>query len=370
MIRTLEHKIIAFVILNTILCFFIPQSISAQSSSPLVIRRVGLDSKTINPSEEQTVTLSFEVTKPAKIQVHLYDRLGHEVRSFDLSDVQAGKHSITWDGYKYNGHLASGDIFLYVIEADDGQTEVIYNPAKETGVKIVKAQQFTLDRKTGTFEYVLPNTCMIRLRTGLKNGMLARNLIDWQPCTAGRHTYKWDGKDESGLMDLSNHPELDINLVCCTLPGNTIIFAGPTKPFESSAKYIRPEGGGDKDPWFRKGKYLHYTHDPSSCHEPKFTVSFPNSKRHKEEEIPVVSDTAKVRIELDQRDVRYLINKRFEIMLYVDGVYFFEMEEGSSPLTFNWNTKGLRKGLHILTVNIMSYDGHIGVVSSRIIVGE
>jgi hypothetical protein len=54
----------------------------------------------------------------------------------------------------------------------------------------------------------------------------------------------------------------------------------------------------------------------------------------------------------------------------VDGVFLFEMEEGSSPFTFNWDTKGLTKGSHILTVNLASYDDHIGVVSREVIIGE
>jgi hypothetical protein len=76
-----------------------------------------------------------------------------------------------------------------------------------------------------------------------------------------------------------------------------------------------------------------------------------------------------IRIELDNRDIRNLVNRRFEIMLYIDGVFLFEMEEGTSPFTFNWDTKPFAKGSHILTVNIMSYDDHIGVVSQKVIIG-
>lgn len=370
MTRTVDYEILALVLLNIIFGFSIPQNATAKSREPLAIRRVKLDSKTINLSKGQKVTLSFEVTKQAGVQVFIYDRLGQKVRSFDMSEVQAGGHAVTWDGCKGDGKLAAGDLFLYVIEASDGSSKTVYNPAKETGGELVKTQEFTFDRNTGKLEYVLPKTCMIRLRAGLKNIMLARTILDWQPCTAGRHTYNWDGKDESGLMDLLNHPELDINLTCYTLPANTIVVDGPILPFESKPKQIKATGRDGNDPWARKGKYLHYTHDPRNCHEPEFTVSFPKKKGDDKKGNPIVTGTTKVRIELDKRDEQYLINKRFEIMLYVDGVYFFEMEEGSSPFTFDWNTKGLRKGPHILTVNVMSYDGHIGVVSRRVIIGE
>lgn len=370
MTRAVGYEILNLFLLHIIFSFSIPQVATAKSSEPLEIQRVRLDSKTINPSKNQKITLSFEVTKSARVQILIYDLLGQKIRSFDMSEVQAGGHAITWDGRKTDGKLAAGDLFLYVIEASDGKSKTVYNPAKETGGLLVKTQEFTFDRKTGKLEYVLPKACMIRLRAGLSNGMLARTILDWQPCTAGRHTYKWDGKDESGLMDLLNHPELDINLTCYTLPANTIIVDGPILPFESKVKYIKAADKETNDPWARKGKYLHYTHDPRNCHEPEFNMSFPNKKGDDKEGNPLISGTTKVRIELDDRDELYLINKRFEIMLYVDGVYFFEMEEGSSPFTFDWNTKGLRKGPHILTINVMSYDGHIGVVSHRVIIGE
>lgn len=368
--RTIVYTALALFSLNAFIGSSVSKAAVAENRKSLTIRRVKLDTKMFDPSNGQTVTLSFELSKEANVKVIIYNILGQEIQCFDLPAVEPGRHDVKWDGLRSDGKRAAGNIFLYVIEATDGQNKTVYNPAKETGGVLVKSHEFTFDKKTGKLKYVLPKSCMVRLRAGLNNGMLARTILDWQPQTAGRHTYKWDGKDESRLMNLLGHPELNLNLTCYTLPANTIIATGEMVQFEPKANPIKITGKEKDDLWAREGKYLHYTHDPRNCHEPKFVVSFPNQSRVNEEGIPVVSGTAKIRTEIDERDAQHLMNKRFEIMLYIDGTYIFEMEEGSSPFTFDFNTDGVGKGPHVLTVNVMSYDGHIGTVNHRLIIGE
>lgn len=365
------RKTIIFTILA--INIFSSVALALENTVPPEIRRVKLDTKAFDPSKGQMVELSFEITIPADVQVTIYDALGNEVRRFDLPDHEAGRSSIKWDGFKADGERPAGNIFLYVIKAREGERQAIYNPAKETGGILVEGHNFTFDNKTGKLEYVLPKTCMVRLRAGLKNGLLAGTIIDWQPQTAGRHTYNWDGKDDSGLMNLLEHPELEPRLTCYTLPANTIIVTDTKTPLESetnSNQIVDDEGNQKNLLWATDGKYLHYLHDPSLCHEPRFEVLFPTAVKSKENDIAVVSKTVPVRVALDQRDALHLINTRFEVMFFVDGIFIYEVEEGSSPFTFNWDTKGLSKGPHIVTINIIGYEDHIGTVSRKVTVGD
>jgi len=338
---------------------------------PFEITRVGLDKKVFNPSQDEMVNLGFEITKQADIQVSIYDLLGQEVRRFNIPDLEKGRHSITWDGRGTDDKQACGDVFLYVIEAktEDGQ-RAIYNTADETGGIEVQTLEYTLDKETGKIEYVLPKACMIRLRAGLKDGMLAQTIFDWRPSTAGRHCFNWDGKDSTGQINLLRHPELDVRLTCYTLPSNTVITTGKIIPFDSEEKFTKEKSETRNRLWSTKDKYLHYKHDPRICHEPGFKVLFPAKDNPSEKTDPAVSGAVPVRIELDERDIQHLINTRFEIMVYVDGIFISEAEEGSSPYTFYLDTSGFKKGPCILTVNILSYDGHIGTVSRKIIIGD
>jgi len=351
--------------------YYTASQAATDSRQPLKIRRVALNSKTFNPSNGRSVTLNFEITAQADVTVKIYDRLARQVRCFDLSLLEPGIHSIQWDGKKQDGTQAPGNVFLYIIEAANSLRKTIYNPAGKTAGLLVKAYEFNLDKETGVIEYVLPKACMIRLRAGLGNGMLAQTIFDWQPRTAGRHSYKWLGKDASGLINLLKHPQLDLNLTCYTLPANTIIFTGQTKPFESKKNNPQEQiAEKPKNLWAEKGKYFHYTHDVRDCHEPRFNILFPKAEIAGPADAAVVSGVTQIRIQLEPLDAAYLINKRFEIMLYVDGVFLFEMEEGSCPFNYNWDTRGLRKGPHTLTVNLVSYDGHIGAISRKVFVGD
>jgi len=343
----------------------------SKEGTPLKVTRVGLDTKIFNPSKGETVILSFEITQPADVKIAIYDRLGRLVRSFDISDIEAGRHHITWDGRETDGNLAAGDVFLYVIKAKNKNgEETIYNRAMKTGGLNVKPLKYTLDRNTGKIEYVLPKACMIRIRAGLKDGMFGKTLFDWKPSTAGRHSYTWDGRDESGLMNLLKHQDLNIRLTCYTLPENTIITTGQVRPFGWEEISIKTKSKGRDYLWATKGKYLHYTHDPRICHQPEFKVLFPTQAKSNSEDTPVISGIVPVRVELDPRDAQHLINTRFEIMLFVDGVFIYEIEEGTSPFTFNWETNGFAKGPHIVTVNLIAYDDHIGIVSRKVILGD
>lgn len=338
----------------------------AAESEPLRISKVKLDKKEFAPSKKEIVNISFEINQPSQAQVLIYDRYGQEVKTMDASATQSVQYEIQWDGYINENQRPYGSLFLYVIKAkNENDKEVIYNPAPETGGELIKVYDYTYDKKTGQVEYVLPKVCMVRLRAGLGEGMLAKTVFDWQPQKAGRHTFKWDGKDDSGLLDLSQHPDLELKLTCYTLPDNVIIVSDQSMMMNNSY----PSESVDVWSASAKQKYIHYRHDPRICHEPKFTVNFPKSHANSEG-VPVLSGNTSVRIEIDKRDKMDLVNKRFEIMLYVDGVFLFEMEEGTSPFTFNWDTKDFAKGPHVLTINIMSYDDHIGVVNQKILIGD
>jgi flagellar hook assembly protein FlgD len=331
------------------------------------ITKVKLESKIIDFTKSEKALLSFEITKDADVSVTFYNELGQEVQQLKIPAAKAGPHSIEWDGKDAQGKPVAGKVVLYVIEAvnADGR-KTTYSPAKRTGGLEVKASDYSFYAKTGKIEYVLPKTCMVRIRAGLKDAVLVRTILDWEPQTAGRHILTWDGKDEGGLVDIGSHPDLELNLACYTLPANTIIVSGQVIPLPESGQ----GGKFEKALWAREGKYLHYSHDPRNCHEPKFTISFPQHKKTNEEGLPILSGKVPIRIEVDPNDIRYMTNKRFEIVFYIDGVFLFEMEEGTSPFTCHWDTKGFSKGPHTMTVNLISYDDHIGVLNKKIIVGD
>lgn len=344
---------------------------TSQEKGQLRITRVKLDEKSFNPLKDEAVTLSFEISRQADVDVTIYDRLGRKVRGLALRDVEAGRQNVRWDGRKTNGKLAPGDVFLYVVEArgEDG-AKATYNPAPKTGGLELKPVEYTLDRKTGEIEFVLPKTSAVRIRAGLKDGMYTGSLLDWVPLQVGRHAHKWDGKDSSGYFNLLRHRDLELKLACYTLPTNSIIVTGDVIDFEAKKIPFGSDNQQREQVWATKDKYMHYKHDPRICHSPRFRVLFPTGTKTEDADTKVAPGLVPIRVELDKRDARHLISTRFEVMFFIDGVYIYEVEEGSSPFTFNWETKGFGKGPHLITVNLIAYDDHVGVLSRKVIIRD
>ncbi len=338
------------------------------SNAPLLIRQIKLDKKSFNPTNKEEVTLSFYIDKKSQVSVMIYNFIGHLVRTYDIKIEKPGEYHVRWDGKRDDGQYAGGNVFLYTIEINNDGQQIIYNKAEETGGILKRIKNFDLNKSNGEIHYVLPQACMIRLRSGINDVMLVDTIYDWEPRVAGRHEFKWNGYDSKGLINMIEHPNLYLELTCYTLPHNTIITSGKKWP------YIKTPGKKTESitesPWARNSsKYLHYRHHPEECHEPKFDITFPG---HKVDELgrPVLSGLSKVRVEIDPDDLRFMMNDRYEIMLYVDSVFLFEMEDGTSPFTFNWNVDSYKKGPHVITVNVMSYADHIGSLSKQIMIGD
>lgn len=358
------------VVLSLALVLSITIDVSAQQKSgAFKVHRVKLDRKSFDPSKGESVSVSFEITHRADVTVKVYDQLGQEVWQNRLTDRNAGRQSTKWDGLASTGGRAKGSVFLYVIEAIDGQgRKAKYNPVSKSGGVQTWPQEFTND-SPGELEYVLPKTCMVRLRPNLKDGPFFGPVIEWEPKPAGRHTLAWDGKDSSGMVKLFGQHKLNLQMDCYTLPSNTIIVTGDVLPL-SYDKSITDEIASQRDSvWKVNNKYLHFVHNPVSCHPPKFEVEFLDAKIENQG-LPVLSGKVPVRVDIAKEDVCNLINSRFGLTVYLDGVYIHGIDELAAPATFDFDASKFSKGIHLLTFNLISYDDHIGVLTKKILIGE
>jgi hypothetical protein len=68
-----------------------------------------------NPSTE----ISFALPQPTDVNLSIYNVLGQHVRNLANGYMEAGKHSVTWDGRDENGNVAASGIYFYRIQADN-----------------------------------------------------------------------------------------------------------------------------------------------------------------------------------------------------------------------------------------------------------
>ncbi len=334
----------------------------------LNISNVSLDKKSFNPSQGEVVKIRYRLSKEANVTIKLYDSDGNLLRILKPKGIdRKGYNERIWDGKDDSGRILPGEVYIYTIEAKDTSKDefFIYDMADETGGIELVLRELNFDNKTGEIDYILPKAARVRIRIGLKEGgPLLSTLLDWQPQEAGRHSITWDGMDSSGVLNLLGNPNIIVNISSFSLPENSIILEGSAKqvPIERTALEKRPKKKTDIK------KSMHALHKRAKCHEPRFDFEILDIKEYKDKDVPIIEGAVPIRIRLDERDKLDLINSRFEIIFFIDNIFLFEEEEGTSPFTYRLDTKGLNEGEHILTVNIYSYEDHIASRSKRIFI--
>ena len=341
-------------------------------NKPLSISNISLDKKTFDITKDDNVRIKYRLSTDAQVTIRLYDSSDMLIKTI-AEGIQAsgGEHSISWDGKNERGEAVPEGAYIYTIEAIGFDGKIVrYDPADETGGVLLKVRKPFLDIEKGEIAYVMPRAGMVRIRAGIKSGPLLRTVIDWEPRGAGKNTEKWDGKDKAGLIDLFKTPEREIFIFAYTLPDNAIIVKG--EHLVDKENHINPLQGvterRPQDKAYPVSKYEHALHARAICHEPQFQVQFSSKVPTTPDGDPILTGAVPVKVIISQKDRQHLESSRFEVMLFVDTVFLFEDEEGFTPFTYLWNTKGLTEGEHVLTINILSYDDHCGVKSRKVMI--
>ena len=216
-----------------------------------------------------------------------------------------------------------------------GLTKAVKSPGNQP--REILATNLSFDAVTGEVKYTLPEKALVRLRIGLREGgPLLRTLIDWELRDPGGHTEVWDKKDISGQVEFGTRSDFMLVLACLSV--------------ETS---LPKENVGDIK-GFRKS--------------PDFIIAFPESAEKTDNGVAMIEGAVPISIRVDEKDRKWLTDSKYEVAMFMDQVFLFEDEEGTSPYTFQLNTQGLNDGPHAITVNIIGYEGEIGTKSARIFV--
>jgi len=326
-------------------------------SEAFTIRKVGVFPKTFSPEKEESITIRWMQSQKGKTTVEIHTENGERVRHLE-SIYPAGEHTVVWDGRDDTERIVPAGVYLYVIQSQDDQgRQATYDPSFTTGGEELMVERFTFDKQKREFQFILPRAARTRLRIGLSPFLHLRTLLDWEPLEGGTHTLGWDGLDSSGWVRAIDHPDLSMNLAAFALPDNAVILKGK----EEFSSHMR-EGAKQSS---RSGLYLHALHDRANCRDISCRVEFPGLEKD-ERGLPILQGKTLVRVQLEDKDRNFMVNQRFEVGFSVDTVFLFEEEDGQDPFNFEWNTTGLSPGEHLLTVNLIGYDDHLGVKTVRV----
>jgi len=69
-----------------------------------------------NPFNPSTI-IRYDVPRSSHVTIRVYDMLGHVVKTLVQGEVEAGTHSVEWDGRNQRGERVSSGVYFYRIEA-------------------------------------------------------------------------------------------------------------------------------------------------------------------------------------------------------------------------------------------------------------
>lgn len=347
-----------------------PSGSRTQPGVPLTIDAVQATPKTLALDNRASLELRYRLSAPAVVELAFIDDWGKAVRRLMLGQQAVGMQAMRWDGRDDGGAAVASGVYRYRITAkapDDRLAE--YAPDRDARGEEILARRFTFDSRRGRFTFVLPQIARARLRIGLREAPHLRTVLDWEPMEAGEHEVAWDGLDASGQIRLSEHPDLAVNLSAFSLPPNAVMIRNPGRPEpRAGASGHRPVRRPSPAAGDGPSAYLHARHDRAVCHEPRVAVELPETLGTDASGLPIIGGRVPVRVSVDPVDKDYVVSQRFEVMFFNDTVFLFEAEEGSSPLTFIWDTRAITPGTHLLSVNLLTYDDHVGVMTLPVVI--
>jgi flagellar hook assembly protein FlgD len=349
-----------------LLTLFVTVWTALSAADSAAIKDVAISAAAFNPRLGERMRLSYTLGATDAVTIRIYDPDGGLIRTLATNSVrQAGKHSEAWDGRDGGGKLVPDEAYTWTIETASGG---LYDPTTFSGGVVADIKEARFDNTSGTITYKMPAPGRVLVRLGVKSGPLLKTLVDWKPRVAGSVTEHWDGRDESKLTSVRDHPNFTTLITYVTLPDATVIAYGNEAETYRDYKLGRGKGVGqrpqrvrqpDADLRLRPENLV----PPAWARAPRVLMTFPSIPG---DGVPTVKDLIDVRVDVDQSDKPLLLRDQFEIIFFVNNVFFAEAERGHLPFNWRWELKQLPPGEHTLTVNIASFKGQVGVLSRKV----
>ncbi|WP_296824459.1 FlgD immunoglobulin-like domain containing protein [Sulfurovum sp.] len=327
-----------------------------------------------SPILSEKIAIGFNLSVESVVNVEIYTPDGALIRTLTTGTaMKKGNHILEWDGKDKKGTVVPDEAYNVVLKAITiGKVEIV-DPRKTSGGIVQK----NLNPKIGVdgkIRYTLPTPSRVLIRLGIGSGAMLRSVITWKPKNSGKNLQYWDGYDQDHLVKIQKHKDFKIIFSAFSLADYAIITTGNR---ESYFDYVeknayKPDLSSKKARLFNaKSKLMspYYVRTLTDTREPIIRFVFPDNIKRDKEGIPIVKkgDRVRVKVIMDEKDAQRMAQVKYEITFFDDLDFTSEEEMGYVPISWLWSPQK-EKGKHILTVNIASFKGHIGLKSTSYII--
>lgn len=346
---------------------------AANGSKDFKISNVATDRLTFRPDRGEKVAIIYNLSRPAVVDINIYDARDMLMRRLvSAADRNSGDHREIWDGKDEAGNVVPPEAYNYTIGARDARgRKILYDVTDSTGGNQQWALDMRYDAGTGAITYVLPKPGRVTIRLGLKDGPLLRTLVDWAVRDAGLNREPWDGFDNSRVLQFNTHRGLDISFWGFVLNQNSIIVSAEVPVRRPD--YLREPAWGTHYRQSGKPKtprlFDFWNYPRESSRDPIIYLK-PLAVTETKDGLPLVSGETFFQMSIDPRDQAMIIDQKFEVVFYVDGVFVYEEEIGYAPFAWRWLPVGVNTGVHYVTAMLRGYKGHFGSATTKVWVGR
>jgi len=332
---------------------------------------LALDRERFNPAQKESLSLSYTIPQAHNVSVAVYDADQGLVRTLVSHRMETlGTHTVTWDGLDDDGMLVPDEAYTFVLEASESAAYDPFTFATTTPRDVTLSR---LDASSGLVSYTLPESGRVLFRLGIKDGPMLKTLVDWKPRQVGPNIESWDGMDEDHLIPLAGNKDFTHVLTYVPFPPLTVVTFGNTelsyREYKLKREKSRPRkvsrpvdasAGGTLET-------AGHTRGFAWQSEPRPTLSFPRFKTGEEIRLKR-NQTLEVLVDVAPSDRAALLADQFEIVLFLDGHFVMEAERGRLPFNWKQDLNNITPGTHVLTTNVVSLAGPVGVKSAKIFV--
>lgn len=344
------------------------QTAQSRPKPAVVVSEVRVDHNAFDPAKGQTATIKFKLDRTADTALSIYDGRDRLVYTRSAEDLAAGEHALAWDGRNANGAVVPPEAYTYTLTATNAKGSSTYDLTELTGGESIQARDVRWDPQTGRVHYYLDKPARVNLRLGLDSGPHLRTVVDWVPRQAGAHAEAWDGKDASGVLDLAAHPMLKPAVTAYALPDNTLFVGDAPDRVRFSADASTTSTRAASATVSKKRMANHMQQPLETRGDLEASLRPLGDFEQDAEGRWVVSGEVPFRVDVATRDRQRAIQRRFEAVFYVDGVFTYENELGYLPMTWRWDSSRLNPGEHFVTLNIRGYEGNFGTATVKVLV--
>ena len=289
-----------------------------------------------------TTRIMFKLSDPAALSLVVNDLSGNTVTSL-LSNAlyPAGQFSVVWKTSKKNG----AGYYIPVVTAvgkHSGETVTKRIKTKTAKMNAVPFDTTDLPGSNKKISYSIEEPALVSIRVGINNGPMYKIISNWELTEPGNYSVDWDGWDNDHVLkvdQLANYL-IDVRSI----------------PVKMEALHINNSKKNNASA-LPAAELLQEIH----AFVPEFSVAATPEKTNSGK-----ADYVNLDINVNEKTLDELGDMPYEYVLYIDGKRFGEIENGSSPYSWEISTKNFSKGSHIFTLMLCTSIEQINSKSLKI----